>query len=51
MRRLRNELTAEAILLVAGLDRMRVIVRGARDATELQLINDQWMTEEGGALD
>jgi hypothetical protein len=46
-----NELRPEAILLVAAPGRMRVIVRGAKDATELRLINDQWMTEEGGALD
>jgi hypothetical protein len=46
-----NELTTEAILLVAGPDRMRVIVGGAKDATELRLINDQWMTEEGDAVD
>jgi len=30
---------------------MRVIVRGAEDARELRLIKDQWMTEEGDAVD
>src|SRR5215469_32426 len=48
---LQNALRPKAILLVAGSDRMCVILRGAKDATELRLIKDQWMTEEGGALD
>jgi len=46
-----NEPRPEAILLVAGLERIRVIVGGAKDATELRLINHQWMTEEGDSVD
>jgi len=46
-----SELKAEAILLAASPDRLRMIVRGSDDATELRLIKDQWMTEEGDAVD
>jgi hypothetical protein len=46
-----SELRAEAILLAASPDRVRMIVRGSDDATELRLIKDQWMTEEDDAVD
>ena len=42
---------ADAILLAGGFHRMRVVIRGSKDATELRLIKDQWMTEEGDAVD
>ena len=44
-------LRVEAVLLATGDYRMRVVVRGANDATELRLIKDQWMSEEGEAVD
>jgi hypothetical protein len=39
------------IPLVVVSDRLGVIVGGARDATELRLINRQWMTEDGDGVD
>jgi len=41
----------EAVLLAAGTDRMRIVVRGRKDATELRLIKDQWMSEDGDAVE
>ena len=46
-----NELRVEAVLLATSDYRMRVVVRGTDDATELRLIKDQWMSEEGEAVD
>ena len=46
-----NGRRAEAVLLAASDYRMRVVVRGTEDATELRLIQDQWMSEEGKAVD
>lgn len=46
-----NGRRVEALLLAADADRMRVVVPGLRDALELRLIEDQWMTEEGDAVD
>ena len=46
-----NGLRVEAVLLATSDYRMRVVVRGTEDATELRLIKDQWMSEEGEAVD
>ena len=46
-----NGLRVDAMLLATGRNRMRVILRGGRDATELRLFKDQWMSEEGDAVD
>jgi hypothetical protein len=46
-----NGLRAEAVLLAASDHRMRVVVQGTEDATELRLIQDQWMSEDGEAVD
>lgn len=37
----------EAVLLASGNYHMRVLVRGAKDTTELRLIQDQWISENG----
>lgn len=41
----------EAVLLATGDRRMRVVVRGRHDAMELRLIKDQWMSDNGDAID
>ena len=41
----------EAIVLAGGRNRMRVAIRGAKDAMELRLLKDQWMSDEGEAVD
>ena len=41
----------EAVLLATGDNRMRVVVRGQKDATELRLIQDQWVSEDGDTID
>ena len=46
-----NGRRAEAVLLATSDYRMRVVVRGKRDAAEFRLIKDQWMSEEGEAVD
>ena len=46
-----NGLRVETVLLATSDYRMRVVMRGGTDATELRLIKDQWMTEEGEAVD
>jgi len=46
-----NGIRVEALLLAAGHNRMRVAIPGCKDATELRLLKDQWMSEEGDAVD
>jgi hypothetical protein len=46
-----NGQRSEAVLLAASDYRMRVVVQGVDDATELLLIKDQWMSEEGEVVD
>jgi hypothetical protein len=46
-----NGLRIEAVLLATSDYRMRVVASGSNDATELRLIKDQWMSEEGEAVD
>ena len=46
-----NGLRVDAMLLATGRNRMRVVLRGSKDATELRLFKDQWMSEEGDAVD
>ena len=46
-----NGLRVETVVLATSDYRMRVVMRGGTDTTELRLIKDQWMTEEGEALD
>jgi hypothetical protein len=41
----------EAVLLAIGDSRMRVVIRGLNNTTELRLIQDQWMSENGVAID
>lgn len=46
-----NGLRSEAVLLAASDHKMRVVVRGTADTTELRRIKDQWISEEGDAVD
>ena len=41
----------EAVLLATGNYYMRVVVRGLKDATELRLVKDQWLSEDGLAVE
>ena len=41
----------EAVLLATGDNRMRVVVRGFKDATELRFIKERWLSENGVAVD
>ena len=41
----------EAVALAQSDWRMRVVIRGDEDATELRLIKDQWLSDEGDAVD
>jgi hypothetical protein len=41
----------EAVLLATGNYHMRVVIRGSTDTTELRLVKDQWMSEDGVAVD
>ena len=41
----------EAALLATGDRRIRIVIRGRKDTTELRLIKDQWMSENGVAVD
>ena len=43
--------TTEAVLLAVGANRMRVVVKGLKDATDLRLIKDQWISENGKVVD
>jgi len=40
----------EAVLLATGDYHMRILVRGSKDASELRLIEDQWISENGVAV-
>ena len=40
----------EAVLLAAGNRRMRVLIPGLSDTTELRFIKDQWWSENGMAV-
>jgi hypothetical protein len=46
-----NGSRADAVVLAVGENRMRVVLRGSRDTVELRLLKEQWMTEEGDAID
>ena len=46
-----NGQRVQTILLALSPDRMRVVVPSCGDTLELRLIKDQWMTEEGDAVD
>ena len=46
-----NGLRVETVVLATSDYRMRVVMQGGTDTTELRLIQDQWMTEEGDAVD
>lgn len=46
-----NGLRVDAVLLATSDYRMRVVVPGKEDVTELRLIKDQWRSEEGEAVD
>jgi hypothetical protein len=41
----------EAVLLATGDNKMRIVVKGLKDATELRLVEDQWISENGVAVD
>ncbi len=47
----RNGVRAEAILLAAGRDRMRVAIDSEPDTTELHLFDGEWYTDEGSAIE
>jgi len=42
---------ADALILATSPDRLRVIFRDARDTAELRLLEKQWMSEDGDAVD
>jgi hypothetical protein len=42
---------ASALILARSRDRMRVVFQDARDTTELRLLENQWMSENGDAVD
>jgi hypothetical protein len=42
---------ASAVILATSRDRMRVVFRDGRDTTELRLFENQWMSEDGDAVD
>jgi hypothetical protein len=46
-----NGLRVDAVLVAIGRNRMRVVLRGCKDASELRLLKDQWMSEEGDGVD
>ena len=46
-----NGQRAEIVLLATSDYRMRVVFKGSNDATELRLMKDQWISEEGQAVD
>lgn len=48
---LENGERVEAVVLATSKYRMRVVIRGSREATELRLLKNQWMSEEGDAVD
>lgn len=41
----------DAVLLAIGGSRMRVVIRGLNDAAELRFIKDQWIFENGVAVE
>jgi len=43
--------TEEALLLSSGTDRMRIMLRGHRDAVELRRVDGKWMYESGAAVE
>jgi hypothetical protein len=49
--RYQTGLRAEAVLLAAGADRMRIAVRDGADTVELRLVFGQWVSEDGGPLE
>jgi hypothetical protein len=42
-----NGLRMDAVLLAAGNDRIRVVLRGGRDTIELRREGEQWISENG----
>jgi hypothetical protein len=46
-----NGLRMDAVLLAAGNDRMRVVLRGGRDTIELHREGEQWISEDGLAYE
>lgn len=42
---------AEGILLAAGSDRLRVILRELNDTVELQLVEGRWVSEDGDPVE
>ena len=42
-----NGLRMDAVLLAAGNDRIRVVLRGGRDTIELRREGDDWVSEDG----
>ncbi len=40
----------EAVLLASGNYHMRVVIQGSKDTTELRLIEDRWISENGKAV-
>ncbi len=46
-----NGLRAEAVLLAAGADRLRLILKGSTDTTEVHLVKNRWISDEGNVVD
>jgi hypothetical protein len=46
-----NNLRTDAVLLAAGSDRMRVVLRNGNDTIELQREGGQWISEDGSAFE
>jgi hypothetical protein len=49
--RYQNGLRAEAVLLAASRERMRVVVDSQRDTIELHMVDACWFTEEGAEIE
>jgi hypothetical protein len=43
--------TVKAVLLAAGPDRMRIVTKSQRDATELRKVDTRWVTEGGHEIE
>jgi hypothetical protein len=51
MIRYQSGLRAEALLLAANRERMRVAIGSQRDTVELHLVNGGWRTQRGAAIE
>ena len=49
--RYRNGLRAEAVLLAANSERMRVAIESQRDTVELHRVEENWRSQRGAAIE